>query len=116
MARIELTPDTLIVHLEGIHRIWALKSRLNIPLSHVRHAAAGSATPPAPPRGTRVGTRVPGLINAGVFRSQGRKVFWDAHHPARSVVIDLTGDEFDQLVIEVQDPQVTVASIQDALR
>jgi hypothetical protein len=35
MAEVELTEDTLIVHVKGMDRIFALKSRLEIPLSHV---------------------------------------------------------------------------------
>ncbi len=35
MAQIEITPQTLIVHSTGLDRLWALKSRLDIPLAHV---------------------------------------------------------------------------------
>ena len=35
MTEIELTRDALIVHVRGMDRLWALKSRLEIPLSHV---------------------------------------------------------------------------------
>ena len=40
MTEVELTRDTLIVHVRGMDRLWSLKSRLEIPLSHVLDAEA----------------------------------------------------------------------------
>jgi hypothetical protein len=33
VAEVELTENTLIVHVRGMDRLWALKSRLEIPLA-----------------------------------------------------------------------------------
>ncbi|MFF5213104.1 hypothetical protein [Streptosporangium sp. NPDC000396] len=114
MACIELTADAPIVHVQGLDRLWALKSRLEIPLAHVRHAATGGPESLGGVRGP--GTRIPGVISAGTFHADGRKVFWDVRDPAKAIVIDLAGDDFDQLVVEVDDSQATAASIQAALR
>lgn len=35
MTEIELTRGALIVHVRGMDQLWALKSRLEIPISHV---------------------------------------------------------------------------------
>ena len=35
MAEVELAEDALIVHVRGMDQLWALRSRLEIPLSHV---------------------------------------------------------------------------------
>jgi hypothetical protein len=35
---------------------------------------------------------------------------WDVHEPAKSI-IELHDDRFDELVVEVSDPQVTVEQI-----
>jgi hypothetical protein len=40
MAEVELAQDALIVHVEGIDRLFALRSRLEVPLSHVQGAEA----------------------------------------------------------------------------
>ena len=34
-AEIDLSGDELIVHVEGADRLWALKSRLQVPLENV---------------------------------------------------------------------------------
>ena len=40
VAEVELTQDTLIVHVQGTDQLWAPKSRLEISLSHVVGAEA----------------------------------------------------------------------------
>ena len=41
-AEIELTDDELIVHVAGGDRLWALKSRLQVPLENVVGASAAT--------------------------------------------------------------------------
>ena len=68
MTEVEIAQDALIVHLEGIDRLFALRSRLEVPLSHV----AGVEVDP----------------------EEARR----------------------RLVIEVEDPEATVAQVNEAAR
>jgi hypothetical protein len=38
MAEVEIAQDALIVHVKGMDRLFALRSRLEVPLSHVEGA------------------------------------------------------------------------------
>lgn len=38
MARVTIAGDRLLVQLEGLHKLWALKSRIDVPLASVRGA------------------------------------------------------------------------------
>ena len=59
-TRIELTPRALIVHVEGADRLWALRSRLEIPLEHVAGAASATVEARKWFHGLRVGgTEIP---------------------------------------------------------
>jgi hypothetical protein len=116
VAEVELTEDALIVHVRGMDRLWALKSRLEIPLAHV----VGAEIDPEVAQGWRKsirapGTHVPGVITAGTFYQEGERVFWDVHDPESTVVIHLKDDLYARLVIEVDDPPSTAAAIQRAL-
>lgn len=72
-ASIEVTGDSLIVYVEGMDRLWSLKSRLEIPLANVVSAASASAEARSWLHGIRVGgTHVPGVITAGRFYADGR--------------------------------------------
>jgi membrane associated rhomboid family serine protease len=62
MARLEVVGDRLSIQIEGMDRLWSLKSRLEIPLAHV----AGVEADPAAARGWK-GWRAPGAHMPGVI-------------------------------------------------
>jgi hypothetical protein len=116
VAEVELTRDALIVHVRGMDRLWALRSRLEIPLAHVVNAEADPDLARAWWQGIRSGgTQVPGVITAGTFHQEGERFFWDVHDPEKTVVIRLKDERYARLVIEVEDPPATVAAIQERL-
>ena len=116
MTEVELTENALIVHVRGVDRLWALKSRLEIPLAHVVCAEVDPEVAQGWRKGLRApGTHVPGVITAGTFYQEGERVFWDVHDPERTVVIHLKDERYARLVIEVDDPHATAAAIQGAL-
>ena len=66
MTEVELTQDTLIVHVRGMDRLWSLRSRLEIPLSHVLDAEADTQVAREWQKGLRApGTHVPGDYHGG---------------------------------------------------
>ena len=116
VAEVELARDALIVHVRGMDQLWALRSRLEIPLAHVVNAEADPELARGWWRGIRSGgTQVPGVITAGTFHQEGERVFWDVHDPEKTVVIRLKDERYSRLVIEVEDPPTTVAAIRERL-
>ena len=114
MARVSITEDLLTVELHGLHKLWALKSRIRVPLTQVRGATADPGIV-AEPKGMHApGTHVPGVLAAGTFRQNGERVFWNVQDGTRAVVIELADDYYVRLVIEVDDPGATVAMIERA--
>jgi hypothetical protein len=116
VAEVELAENALIVHVRGMDRLWALKSRLEIPLAHVVGAEVNPEVAQGWRKGIRAsGTHVPGVITAGTFYQEGERVFWDVHDPESTVMIHLRDERYARLVIEVDDPPATAAAIQRAL-
>ena len=117
MAEVELTEDALLIHVRGLDRIFALKSRLAIPLSHVLGAKADpDLRHPNPLKSLRfTATQIPWVVTAGTFYQDGERMFWDVHDPEKVVVIQLKDERYARLVIGVDDPSATVAAIQDAI-
>lgn len=115
MATMTVVGDKLVVNIEGLDKLWALKGSLTFPLSHVR----GATHDPGLGWGVRgfklSGARVPGVITAGRFRQNGEPVFWDVRDPSQAVVVRLTDERYAQLVIQVDDPRGTVEQIQAAV-
>jgi len=117
MAEVELTEDTLVVHVRGMDRIFALTSRLEIPLSHVLSAEVDPELGhPEWWESLRLtATQIPWIVTAGTFYQEGERVFWDVHDPEKVVVIRLRDERYARLVIGVDDPPATVRAIQEAL-
>jgi len=115
MAQVRIDGDTLVVEIQGLDKLWALRSSLAIPLANVRGATAdpGIAGEPKGRRGP--GAYVPGVIAAGTFHLDGERVFWDVHDATRAVVIELTDERFSRLVVEVADPRATVDLVEGAI-
>jgi hypothetical protein len=112
MVELAITDGNLVLHVKGADKLWAFKSSLEIPLAHV----VGIREDPAVARGwyhgIRVpGTNVPGVITAGTFYQDGKRVFWDVHNPENTVVIELKDERYNQLVVEVADPAAAVALV-----
>lgn len=117
MTEVEITEDTLTVHVLGWDRPWALKSRIEVPLAHV---ASAKVDPEIARRewwkGIKApGTELPGVIKAGTFYQWREHVFWDVHDPDKTIVIELGDERYARLVIEVEAPPTTVAAIKQAL-
>jgi hypothetical protein len=113
---LSIAEGKLVLHVQGADKLWAFKSSLEIPLVHI----AGVRTDPEIARGwyhgiRMPGTNVPGVITAGTFYQDGKRVFWDVHHPEKTIVIDLHDERFNQLVVEVADPNAAVKLVQTAL-
>ena len=117
MAEIELTADTLVVHVTGADRVFALKSQLAVPLEHVLGVARDEEEARRWYHGLRApGTQVPGVITAGTFYQHGERVFWDVHHPDHAIALSLRDERYAKLVVEVEDPEATIAAIEAALQ
>ncbi len=116
MVDISFDGQHAVFEVRGLHKVWALKSRLRIPLAHIRAVNADPATARRPPAGLRLpGTHVPGLITAGSYREfGGRWSFWDVIRSDRAIVVELTDERYAELVIEVADPAGAIAMLQHA--
>jgi hypothetical protein len=98
----------------GIDKLWSLRSRLEIPIEHIKQASVD----PNPAMGwfdglRLAGTAVPHIFRAGIFYQKGKLVFWDVSHPENTIAIDLDHEHFDRLIIEVADPEAVVKLIRN---
>ena len=116
MVTITITDETLVLEVQGFDKLWALKSRLEIALDNIRAVYADSTRTVHWLKTIRMpGTYLPGVITAGTFYQDGKRLFWDVRDPARAIVIELGDDRYDELIVEVADPEAAVDSIMAAL-
>lgn len=116
MVSVSIEGSTAIFALQGLHRLWAFKTRLEIPLGHILDVRRAD---PTPPRGwwkipRLPGTFIPGLLWAGTFYPGGRRIFCDVSDWRRAIVVELDGEAYQELLLEVAEPWVEVARFQAA--
>jgi hypothetical protein len=118
MAHISIADGTLTVTMHSIDKILALRGNVSVPVSHIR----GVELRPQEARdiwhGFRIGTNIPGVITAGTFITGDGKVFFDVHDPDRAIAINLEGDTYRRLIVEVdadETPEAAAERIRAAL-
>ncbi|MGA3125524.1 MAG: hypothetical protein ABSD13_02335 [Candidatus Korobacteraceae bacterium] len=116
MVDLSVADGKLVLHVHGADKLWAFKSSLEIPLQHV----AGIRADPSIARGwwhgiRMPGTSIPGVMTAGTFYEYGKRIFWDVHNPDNTVVIDLLDERYNELIVEVAEPEAAVALVQGVL-
>ena len=116
---VEITPfhNHIALEVKGWHKLWALKSQLEIPWEHIKGVHADPHPAMGWFQGLKIaGADIPHIFRAGLFYQEGNKVFWDVRHAAKTIVFDLEDEYFAKLIVEVEDPEVTVQMIMEALR
>ncbi|MBO2010286.1 hypothetical protein [Hymenobacter negativus] len=113
MVDVSFHGDDVLFTVQGLHKVWAFKSSLTIPRSHISGARLDAEVAKNLSGFRALGTSVPWLIKAGKFYLHGepglKPTFVDVVHPEQVVVIDLRDEDYQQLIIEVEDPVAVVA-------
>ena len=117
MVDVSVEGDRLVFVVEGLDKLWSLRSRLEIPLAHVTGVERDPEAVSRWWHGFKlVGTDVPGLFAAGTFYYQGELVFWDVRHLERAIIVSLQHERYKKLIVEVADPNETVTRLREATR
>lgn len=113
MVEVAVHHDNVVFTVKGVHKVFAFKNQFTVPRAHITEVR------PDPEAAQRIeglragGTHVPGVITAGTFYldNQGsqKPSFIDVSNPANAVVVTLRDEEYQQLIIEVEDPVAVVA-------
>ena len=116
LAAVGVTPDDrLLVRPVGLVRLWALSAGVDVPLDHV--VDVGVSEKRGLLRGFRApGTYLPGFMTAGTFRSRGEKDLWMVGREQKVLVIELAGERYRHLIVQVEDPESAVEALRAAMR
>ena len=116
MVDFSISGGNLVLHVRGADKLWAFKSSLEIPLAHINEIRADPAVAHGWWHGVKMpGTNIPGVLTAGTFYQDGKRVFWDVQNPENTVVIELKDERYNELIVEVTDPQAAVELVKAAL-
>jgi len=71
MTKVRTSDGKLVIDVEGWDKLWAFKSRLEIPLNHISGVRSGADERASGIRAP--GTHIPGVITAGTFHQIGKR-------------------------------------------
>ena len=113
MVRIDAADGVVTFTVVGLHKLWALRSRIRVAATDIVDVGPGEPVVRQEWPGWRLpGTSVPGLITAGSYVKQGAWSFWDVVRPSKVIAVTLRNHRFSRLVIEVADPIGDIARLQ----
>ena len=117
MVKVSVDGERVIFEVEGLDRLWALKSRIEVPLAHVTNVEFDPEQVGRWWHGWKlVGAEMPGLFAMGTFHYHGELVFWDVRDPAQTVIVSLDHERYKKLIIEVEQPAQLAARLNAARR
>jgi hypothetical protein len=112
---IGISETSVTFRVAGIHKLWAVKSRIEVPLDGIVKVEGAEAVPAGLPGWRLPGTYFPGVITAGSYKSGSEWSFWDVVRPAKALVVTLRGHRYTRLVVEVPDPAADLWRLKTAL-
>ncbi len=117
-VRVEVGTEVVDVHVEGIDRLWGLRSRIELPVSRI---TAARVLPTSWAKGDlrlrAGGLGFPGLATVGHFRGRcAKKQWWRVYRAAEVLVICMDPkSSFSRVVLEVPNPEVVAESVNAAV-
>ena len=114
MVQITTDNGNLSIEILGIHKVLALKSRLQFPMSSVSSVRIDPQFADKPLGLRAPGTYIPRMITAGTFYHNKKRLFWDVSNPDNALVIELEGEKYQILIVEVEKPGAVAAQIEAA--
>ncbi len=108
MATLAIKDQALTVNMEGLDKVFALRSSITVPLAHIVSVTARpdiSKVMYMPVGSQFRGVRHTGLIVAGtlLMADGSGNVFCDVHDENNALVIELQHDEFKRIIVEASD-------------
>lgn len=116
LAAVGVTPDDrLLVRPVGLVRLWALSTGIDVPVTSISDVGV-TARADLRVKGFRSpGTHLPGVMTAGTFRSHGEKALWMAGRAETLLVIELHGEDYRHVVVQVEDPEAATEALRAAM-
>jgi len=117
MARIKIKNDKLIIRMQGARKLWSLRSELAIPLDNVMGITFDTDIwKDTPKPGEKcIGTDMYGFYFAGSFVQDDNRMFYDLKGKEDAIVISLKDEQFDFVIIGVENPHEVVETIEKEL-
>ena len=115
MVNVNVEDGRAVFEVEGMHKLWAFRSRIEIPVEHITSVEVNHDQVGRWWHGFKlIGTDAPGLFAASTFYYHGEMVFWDVHDTRKTIIVSLEHERYKKLIVEVADPNRIAAELNAA--
>lgn len=114
-GKIDIENYNLIFILTGVDKVLALKSKLTIPLNHVKSVSIDKADWNYFKMLKVMATRIPEVVADGIFVSKEGFLFYEMHDPNKCITVELENEKYKKIIFEVSDKETSAKMIQEAL-
>lgn len=114
---IDISGRKLVFKISGADKFLSIKSRLVIPLSHVKSVSTQRAKWWRNLSELRIGgARIPNIVKDGRYLSRGKFYFYVMHDPDRCVTIDLNNELYSAIIFQVADKEAMARKIRAKIK
>lgn len=113
--KILINSDCIVIVPNGISKLLSFKRKIQIPWDHVDGATLDKDILKKGLKAFRFGTFLPGFYRGGSFYLKHDKLFLNIKNSSDPVVIQLHGEEFDRLILGVDNPKKIVKEINNRI-
>lgn len=119
-VEIDLLWNAVRIRPTGWHRLWSLRRAVEVPYEQIVSVEHRPELARKGPVGARMpGSRIGRRYNAGTFWKYWEKPhewsFWVCRHPEQTITLTLRGHRFGTICVEVDDPNVQVERLRNAI-
>jgi hypothetical protein len=116
VVQISVKDGEIVLDVLGWSQFFALKRQIRIPFNEIKGAERTAGAAKRWWNGWRIpGTHIPGVIVAGTYYRSGGREFWDVRRGNRALAINLKGGKYKRVVVDVEDPDATLAMVNEAI-
>ncbi len=108
MVVIEKKENNFLFEIQGLHKLWTLKSQLTIPADHIVKVYKNTEDVSGYLGLRMPGTYIPGIITAGSYIARNGTIFCDFTDNNNIIVIELKDEHFKKLVVEVENVEKSI--------
>jgi hypothetical protein len=112
MVRIEKDKEGYLFIVVGVHKLLALKNAIHIPFEDITKVHTNLDVLPLWKGWKLPGTHLPYVITSGSFYRDGSWTFWDVCNRSNAIIVELSGNRYTRLVVEVENVQQALNVLQ----
>lgn len=118
MVEIMLETNELIIKMDGLNQLWALKSQLVVPYENIQKVIVVDDLKTSDYFGwltLKAGLAFPGVIGEGTFYTKDGKLFVAIKEGGTGLVLQLHNEKYAEIVVEIADPQNIAVKINERI-